>query len=109
MDLMKPRYIDAVKELLDGVDVSGLVIGPYSELRIHGEVETPPTEEAIQTKLTELIGDWDAQEYARNRQAEYPSIIDVTVALAEKMEGNGQMWDEITALRLDVKSKYSKP
>ena len=48
-------------------------------------------------------------QYQRNRQAEYPSIADVTIALAEKMEGKDQMWDEITAQRLDVKSKYPKP
>jgi hypothetical protein len=29
--------------------------------------------------------------------------------LAEKAEGNSQMWDEITAQRLDVKSRFPKP
>ena len=54
----------------------------------------------------------DAQaliQYKEDRQAEYPSIADVTIALAEKMEGKDQMWDEITALRLDVKSRFPKP
>ena len=60
-----------------------------------------PTEEEIQSKLT-------AQVYAKNRVNEYPSIDDVTVALAEKMEGSSTMWDTITAQRLAVKAKYPK-
>ena len=68
-----------------------------------------PTNEAIQEKIIELQAEYDAQEYARNREAEYPSIQDVTVALAEKEEGDSTMWDEITAKRAAVKAKYTKP
>ena len=34
--------------------------------------QTPPTEEAIQAELVRLQAEYDAQEYARKRQAEYP-------------------------------------
>ena len=51
----------------------------------------------------------NTQEYAKNRQAEFPSIQDVVVALAEKEEGMPHSWNEITALRLAVKAKYPKP
>ena len=34
--------------------------------------ETPPTEEIIQAEIIKLQVEYDAQEYARNRQAEYP-------------------------------------
>ena len=47
-------------------------------------------------------------QYQRDRKAEYPSIEDVTVALAEKAEGNSTMWDEITLKRQAVKTKYPK-
>ncbi len=38
--------------------------------------QTPPTEEAIDAKLVELLAEEDAQEYARNRAADYPSTGD---------------------------------
>ena len=83
------------------------------EMGVDGEiVDNPhslPTEKELTDALAKWQSDFDAQTYARNRQAEYPSITNVTIALAEKMEGNGQMWDEITALRLDVKSRFPKP
>jgi hypothetical protein len=68
---MKPRYIDAVYNLLDDKVHGGLIDGPISEIKLFNG-ETPPTEEAIQTKLASMISDWEAQEYARNRVAEYP-------------------------------------
>jgi hypothetical protein len=71
--------------------------------------QTPPSESAIDAKLAELQAAHDAQTYARNRAAEYPSIQDVTVALAEKTEGDSTMWDEITAKRAAIKTKYPKP
>jgi hypothetical protein len=39
----------------------------------------------------------------------YPSIADVTVALAEKAEGDSKMWDEITKKRQAIKKLYPKP
>jgi hypothetical protein len=51
---------------------------------------------------------WLATQYQRDRKEEYPSIEEVTVALAEKAEGNSTMWDEVSAKRLDIKSKYPK-
>jgi hypothetical protein len=80
-----------------------------SDSFIYLDGQTPPTEAEAEAKLAELISAWKAQEYARNRQAEYPSIVDVTVALAEKAEGNSTMWDIITAERLAVKAKFPKP
>ena len=71
--------------------------------------EEKPTEKEFNDAVTAWKTDYDAQEYARNRANEYPSIQDVTVALAEKEEGDSTMWDEITAKRAAVKAKYSKP
>jgi len=42
-----------------------------------------PTEAEIETAHAEWQVEWDAQEYARNRQAEYPSLNELTVALWE--------------------------
>jgi len=50
-----------------------------------------------------------ATEYQRERAVVYPSIEDVTVALAEKAEGDSTMWDAISKKRADVKKAYPKP
>ena len=70
--------------------------------------ENPPTNEALNAKIAELKAEYDAQEYARKRKSEYPLIADVAVALAEKAEGDSTMWDEITAKRAAVKTKWPK-
>ena len=49
-----------------------------------------------------------AQAYFRDREEEYPSLEDVTVALAEKAEGDSTMWDEVTAKRAAIKTKWPK-
>ena len=43
--------------------------------------QTPPSDEAIDAKIIELVAEYDAQEYARNRASDYPS--------------NGDQWDMI--------------
>ena len=78
----------------------------YANLIIH-EGDKPTEQECIDG-IAALQADYDSMEWIRNRQAEYPSIQDVTVALAEKEEGDSTMWDEITAKRAAVKAKYSK-
>ena len=52
---------------------------------------------------------WEATQYQRDRRDKYPSIEDVTVALAEKADGDSTMWDEVSAKRLDVKTQHPKP
>ena len=43
-----------------------------------------------------------------NRRKEYPKYNQIIVALAEKAEGDSTMWDEITAKRAAVKTKWPK-
>ena len=93
------------------VDIDFACEHPASGLRI-SEWNLPdpePTEAELNAVAPVIEAEWDAQAYARSRQPEYPSIDDVTVALAEKMEGSSTMWDTITAQRLAVKAKYPKP
>ena len=66
--MTKPSLFDAIHALVGG-ELSGS--NTYNSYIYH-DGQTPPTEEAIQTKLASMISDWEAQEYARNRQAEYP-------------------------------------
>ena len=67
---MKPDKFNAVKELIGG-QVS--CIG--DEFTFH-DGQTPPTEEAIQAKLSELQAEYDSKQYQRDRAVSYPSYAD---------------------------------
>ena len=63
----------------------------------------------IQAKMAELQTEYDAQEYARNRQAEYPSINELIVALWENVvEERASAVVSLEAKRQAVKTKYPK-
>ena len=101
--MFTPTYLDAVYVLLDNKVNGGSVDGPMSEISLH-EGETAPTEEAIQAKLSELISAYDAQAYARNRASEYPSLLELTVALYDTDDKSA-----VEAKRAAVKAKFPKP
>ena len=69
-----------------------------------GHETTPEETTAINAKIVELQAEYDAQEYARNRAAEYPSIAELTVALYDTDDKAA-----IDAKRAAVKAKYPKP
>ena len=65
---------------------------------------TPIAKEDIQAKQTELQAEYDALDYARKRESEYPSVQDLVVALYDT--------DDKTAIdekRAEIKLKYPKP
>ena len=64
--------------------------------------QTPPTEKEIDTEVKRLQAEYDAQEYSRKREAEYPSIQECVHAILD---------DDLTALqekRQAIKTKYPK-
>ena len=67
-----------------------------------------PTQAELDGYVVEYEAHLNAIAYQGKRREEYPSIEDVTVALAEKAEGDSTMWDEITAKRQAIKIKYPK-
>ena len=91
---------------------------PNTGLSIQGSVEvltglenvksndkTPTfTWDEVLAKEKELQAEYDAQEYARKRQAEYPSIEELVVALYDTDDKA-----DIEAKRAAVKAKYPKP
>ena len=88
---LEARY-EAILQLADGV---GFTISEGNIIKMDkGE---KPTEEEIQSKM-------DALAYARNRQAEYPTIAELTVALYDTDDRAA-----IDAKRASVKAKYPKP
>ena len=64
---MKPEKFEAIVALVGGA-VSQIADGTINYL----DGQTPPSDSAIATELTRLQTEYDAQEYARQRQAEYP-------------------------------------
>ena len=72
----------------------GLIDNPHSK----------PTEKELTDALAKQQSDWDAQEYAMKRQAEYPSIAELTVALYDTDDKSA-----VEAKRAAVKAKYPKP
>jgi len=69
-----------------------------------GHTTTPEEATQINTEYDRLLAEYDAQEYARKRQAEFPSIQDLVVALYDTDDKA-----DIEAKRAAVKAKYPKP
>jgi len=68
-----------------------------------------PTQAEIETAHAEWQAEYDAQEYARDRQAEYPSIDELIVALWEGVvEERMASVTALEGLRQAVKDKYPK-
>jgi len=80
----------------------------YDNLIIHGG-QDKPTQEFLESELARLQSEHDAQAYARNRQAEYPSINDLIVALWENVvEERAASVISLEATRQAIKAKYPK-
>jgi hypothetical protein len=62
------------------------------------------TWEQVSAKQTELQAEYDAEEWKRNRQAEYPSHEDCIHALLD----GGETLENLQSLRQEVKNKYPK-
>ena len=94
-------YFEAAHALVGGA-MSGHPDGPVSEI-IFSDGQTPPSDSAIKAKLAELQATYNAQAYARKREAEYPSIQELVVALYDTDDKSA-----IEAKRAAVKEKYPK-
>ena len=93
-------YFDAVLALVGG-QLSGPGDGPVAEF-IFTDGQTPPTEKAIQEKLTELQADYDSKQYQRDRAVAYDPIPEQLDQIYHDIDG----WKaKIKA----VKDKYPKP
>ena len=63
-----------------------------------------PTDAEIDAEVIRLQAEYDAQEYARKRASEYPSLLELTVALYDTDDKSA-----VEAKRAAVKLKYPKP
>ena len=71
---------------------------------IYHNGQTPPTEKEITDKMAEIQAEYDAQEYARKREDEYPSLQELVVRLYDPDDKAA-----IDVKRAAVKAKYPKP
>ena len=71
----------------------------------HSDDITQPTDEAIATEQTRLQAEYDAKDWERNRQAEYPSLEDCIHALLD----GGDTLTDLQAARQLVKDNNPKP
>ena len=92
-----------------------LKINPNAQVVVRGrdintcEIEwhngtTPIPKADIEAKMVEVQAEYDAEEWKRNRQAEYPSIDDCIHALLD----GGDTLTELQAKRTATKNKYPK-
>ena len=65
---------------------------------------TPIPKADIEAKMVEVQAEYDAKQYQRDRQAEYPSIDDCIHALLD----GGDTLTELQAKRTATKTKYPK-
>ena len=94
---------------VSGVDFTLQDDGQGTYIKEWNSNQSPPTEAEIEAAHNEWQAEYDAQEYARNRQAEYPSTDDLIVALWENViEERAASVIELEAKRQDVKTKYPK-
>ena len=94
------KRFEAIKSL-----VGGELMGGSDGTGMHYlSGQTPPTEAEIDAELKRMQDEYDAQEYARKRQAEYPSIQELVVALYDTDDKAA-----IEAKRAEVKKKYPNP
>jgi len=64
---------------------------------------TQPSDSDVDSEIIRLQAEYDAQEYARNREAEYPSIEECVHAILD------DQLDALQVKRQAVKAKYPKP
>jgi hypothetical protein len=66
---------------------------------------TPIPKADIEAKMVEVQAEYDAEQWKRNRQSEYPTHEDCIHALLD----GGDTLTELQAKRQQVKDKYPKP
>jgi len=69
------------------------------------EEQVEPTEEEIQTEIARLQSEYDAQDYARKRKAEYNALNQFELISDDAINGTTTHRDAILA----IKAKYPKP
>jgi len=92
--------IDAIQSLVPNAEV----VTRGDEIEWYDE-RPQPSDEAIATELARLQAEYDAKQYQRDRQSEYPSLQDCIHALLD----GGDTLTDLQAARQAVKDAHPKP
>lgn len=96
---MKPKFSDAVLAIIPDAEF----VCSSTEILNWYDQRSQPSNDEINSKLSELIAEWDNNQYQNDRLQEYPSIQECIHAILD---------DDLEALqakRSAVKAKYPKP
>ena len=97
----------AVHYKIDGT-LDQIVWDDVAYKAVHDVDQVHPSMVDIEAMRTIVKAEKDALAYQGKRREEYPSIEDVTVAIAEYMSGDERMWKKIKEQRNFIKQKYPK-
>ena len=97
----EPRIPDAIARCVPNV---GFAWNAEEGITLWKSEEAQPTQAEIDAMMVTLQEEWESESYARNRQAEYPSIQELVVALYDTDDKCA-----IEVKRAEVKKKYPKP
>jgi len=101
LDINLSTRINAISQL---AQIAGCDYGAYNGKITSWTKGDKPTEAEIATEMTRLEAEFTANQYQRDRQAEYPSLLELTVALYDTDDKSA-----VEARRASVKAKYPKP
>ena len=99
----KPHISEAISSLTDGQVAFNMNGDEIITWDINNTGIAQPTQSEIDTELASLQKEFDAQDYARKRKAEYPTIEELVVALYDTDDKSA-----IEAKRAEIKLKFPK-
>ena len=99
--MIKPNYYNALESLVgNGVLAGGKSDGPMSDIFYVEDLPTLPTESEVQTKLTELIAEYDANQYQRDRT--YPTWQEqMDMQYHDEIDGTTTWKDAVAKVKAD--------
>ena len=98
----EPRIPDAIGRCVPNV---GFAWDEEKGIILWKSKEAQPTQAEIDAMMVTLQEEWDAEEYARQRQTEYPTIEECVHAM---LDNDNTELDTLQAKRAEIKLKYPK-
>ena len=100
----KPIIMDAIYALHPTAKFNMINGDDWEHVEWKDKNIAEPSQSDVETKLASMVSDWEGQEYARNRELEYPTVQELVVALYDEDDKAA-----IDAKRAEIKAKYPKP
>jgi hypothetical protein len=101
----RPDIVDAIRSLRPGSQ--WVLRGGVLEWRGPGNA---PNADDLEAEVARLVADWDRRAYQRAREAAYPAIAELVVALWEAViENRPQVSIQLQTVRQTIKETFPKP